>query len=134
MLLRFIRRCALRRHPLIRTKFQQTMLLASALSWALVTAMPVLNAHSAAQGVWENLCTLNGFKLVKIDDGKAVSAHGKPCPFAHFSSFHHLTLGAVSVIAQRCYLLIEQYHYFAENLRFKQPRTRAPPLSFGLTH
>lgn len=50
--------------------FHRLMLKLSLLSWLLVSLMPVLNVHGNAAGVWATLCTINGFELVKIEDGK----------------------------------------------------------------
>ncbi|OEF23891.1 hypothetical protein [Vibrio rumoiensis] len=98
--------------------------------WLLLAAMPVVNAHSGTNGVWETLCTLNGFKLVQIegeaDDIQPVA--GSHCVFAHllvtqaviakpyfiFQPFQHIRI-------QRNHVDIPSYHY-----RFEAP-PRAPP-------
>ena len=48
--------------------FKKLMLLASLLSWILVTVMPVINANNSV-GVWATLCTVNGLELVQIEAG-----------------------------------------------------------------
>ncbi|MDO6708931.1 hypothetical protein [Photobacterium sp. 1_MG-2023] len=66
------------------------MTIASFLSWLLIVAMPVVNAHHQPAGTWASLCTLGGFKLVKLDDG---TEQLKPdpqghCPIGVFSLAH----------------------------------------------
>ncbi len=110
-----------------RTRLYRGIWLTSVLCWALVFFMPVLNAHSSVQGVWENLCTLNGLKLVKIDDGKPELNTGKPCPFAHFSSFHYQAVSPQLATSRFHYISLSDYGFVAIFERFKQPVSRAPP-------
>jgi len=63
-----------------QTSFNFSMLLATALSWVLVTLMPVINAHGNSAGVWASLCTVNGFELVQIEEGEPILTKVKPCP------------------------------------------------------
>ncbi|WP_330960940.1 hypothetical protein [Photobacterium sp. 53610] len=66
------------------------MIIASLLSWLLIVAMPVVNAHNQPAGTWASLCTLGGFKLVKLADGKDQLKHDPQghCPIGMFSLAH----------------------------------------------
>ncbi|WP_367989630.1 hypothetical protein AB2S62_20675 [Vibrio sp. NTOU-M3] len=111
-----------------RVQNYRAMLLLSALSWALVTLMPVINAHGSSTGVWATLCTLNGFELVQIEEGEVnSSSHAKACPFGHFSSFHQDKLPTVHTSTNAVYAHARQYVYLALNIRFEQHIPRAPP-------
>ncbi|MGR5131024.1 hypothetical protein [Vibrio alfacsensis] len=106
------------------------MLFASALSWVLVTLMPVINAHGNSMGVWARLCTLYGFELVQVEEGdNAVIHKGKPCPFSHFSSFHHDSLPTTPILSRQSSLISDRYVFLALNVRFETPVSRAPPKS-----
>ncbi|EIJ2379469.1 hypothetical protein NMS00_002789 [Vibrio alginolyticus] len=106
------------------------MLFASALSWVLVTLMPVINAHGNSMGVWATLCTLNGFELVQIEEGdNSVSHKGKSCPFSHFSTFHHDTLPTTPILSRQSLVTSDSYAYLALSVRFETPVPRAPPVS-----
>ncbi|HHF3037271.1 TPA: hypothetical protein ACPJ07_001949 [Vibrio diabolicus] len=108
--------------------FYRSMLFASALSWVLVTLMPVINAHGNSMGVWATLCTLNGFELVQIEESdNAVSHKGKPCPFSHFSTFHHDTLPTTPILSRQSLVTSDSYAYLALSVRFETPVPRAPP-------
>ncbi|WP_070965856.1 hypothetical protein [Vibrio sonorensis] len=113
----------------IGSKFHFNMLLASALSWVLVTMMPVINAHGANAGVWATLCTVNGFELIQIEEGEAETHNGKPCPFSHFSSFHQDRLPTTLTLQQRGYAEYERYTFLALSVRYETHIPRAPPLS-----
>ncbi|HHX8582574.1 TPA: hypothetical protein ACVO3D_000980 [Vibrio diabolicus] len=108
--------------------FYRSMLFASALSWVLVTLMPVINAHGNSMGVWATLCTLNGFELVQIEESdNAVSHKGKLCPFSHFSTFHHDSLPTTPILPQLSLVISESYTFLALSVRFETPVPRAPP-------
>lgn len=117
----------------MRTSFKTMMLATSALSWLLVSLMPVINAHGSNAGVWETLCTVNGFKLVKLDTADTLQGtgkhDGKPCPFAHFSTFHHLTLNTSQTYAQTRFVGRLAYSLMARRVKFESPIPRAPPVS-----
>ena len=106
--------------------FKKSMLIASLLSWVLVTLMPVLNAHSSV-GVWATLCTVNGLELVQIEEGKPSTHEGKPCPFSHFSSFHKLKLLTVPVLVRIRVSTQSPYSFLAHNVRYQWQVPRAPP-------
>ncbi|OAJ95780.1 hypothetical protein [Vibrio bivalvicida] len=113
---------------MIRTSnFKRTMLIASALSWVLVTLMPVINAHGASAGVWATLCTINGFELVQVEEGKVETQHSKPCPFSHFSTFHQDTLPTPTHPRRSTIANIESYAFLALSERFQLAIPRAPP-------
>lgn len=104
------------------------MLTLSALSWVLVTLMPVINAHGSSADVWATLCTLNGFELVQIEKGKLAQPHGKPCPFSFFSTFHHDRLPTTQTLTPRLSRVIsDSYTFLALSVRFEKPTPRAPP-------
>ncbi|PKF49631.1 hypothetical protein [Enterovibrio nigricans] len=107
------------------------MLLASALSWVLVSLMPVINAHGSNAGIWERLCSVNGFKLVQVEGEDDVphngKHHGKPCPFSHFSSCHQLTLSAADSHTYVKFKGNPDYVLFVQRTKFTSPRVRAPP-------
>ncbi|KJY83883.1 hypothetical protein TW81_06035 [Vibrio galatheae] len=111
------------------SNFKRTMLIASALSWVLVTLMPVINAHGASAGVWATLCTINGFELIQIEEGKAETQHAKPCPFSHFSTFHQDTFPTPTHRQKEALANIESYTYLALSERFQLAIPRAPPLN-----
>lgn len=111
-------------------RFNQSMLLASALSWVLVTLMPVINAHGASAGVWATLCTVNGFKLVQIEEGKVETQHSKPCPFSHFSTFHQDSIPTPTFVTRHASTLIEPYAFLALSVRYQIAVPRAPPQPF----
>ncbi|MGY0072788.1 hypothetical protein [Vibrio proteolyticus] len=107
------------------------MLLASALSWALVTLMPVINAHGSQAGVWATLCTINGFELVQIEqDNRETQQHGKPCPFSHFSTFHQIKLPTTPLLTRLSYVISDRYTFLALSVRYERQVPRAPPISF----
>lgn len=110
------------------SNFKRTMLVASALSWVLVTLMPVINAHGASAGVWATLCTINGFELVQIEEGKVETQHSKPCPFSHFSTFHQDTVPTPTHFAKSTLAIVEGYAFLALSERFQLAIPRAPPL------
>ncbi|MGF1695348.1 hypothetical protein L4D20_02370 [Vibrio kyushuensis] len=110
------------------TKFNQSMLIASVLSWLLVSLMPVINAHGASAGVWATLCTLNGFELVQVEEGKIETQHSKPCPFSHFSRLHQDSISALQYSGRQIFASLEIYSYFVPNVRFQLAFTRAPPI------
>lgn len=93
--------------------------------------MPALNAHSGVNGVWETLCTLNGFKLVQVEgnDGDSQPASGAHCVFSYGVDLHTETLTPssthlpiVRVQAQTNQPSLYSYYY-----RFGSP-PRAPPV------
>jgi hypothetical protein len=106
--------------------FKKSMLLASLLSWVLVTLMPVLNANNSV-GVWATLCTVNGLELVQIEKGKPQSHEGKPCPFSHFSSFHDLALLTTPVLMGVSFSIQDHYSFLAYSIRHQWQVPRAPP-------
>lgn len=112
-------------HPTAR--LYQRLWITSVLCWALVSLMPVINAHSSAQGVWESLCTLNGFKLVKIDDGKLATQSSKPCPFGHFTSFHYQASSPAILPGRFQYSSAGEYVFLPASEKYKRPVSRAPP-------
>ncbi|EGR1071068.1 hypothetical protein FLL98_14575 [Vibrio cholerae] len=109
--------------------FHRLMLKLSLLSWLLVSLMPVLNAHGNAAGVWATLCTINGFELVKIEDGKPQTQHNKPCPFAHFSNFHHTELPTTQLPIRQTTAQVDGYTFLALSVRFESAVPRAPPVA-----
>ncbi len=112
----------------VKARFNRTMLVASALSWVLVTLMPVINAHGNSAGVWATLCTINGFEWVQVEEGKTDSpSHSKPCPFSHFSSFHQDTFPTTHPTRQTVCVSLERYTYLALSVRFERHIPRAPP-------
>lgn len=113
-------------------KWNKPMLFASALSWLLVTLMPVINAHGASAGVWATLCTVNGFELVQVEEGEPDNTHnGKPCPFSHFSSFHQDSLPTPLYFAQHSIAPLSHYTFLALSVRYEHAIVRAPPLYFS---
>ncbi|WP_017221239.1 hypothetical protein [Moritella dasanensis] len=106
--------------------FKKSMLLASLLSWVLVTLMPVLNANNSV-GVWATLCTVNGLELVQIEEGKPQTHEGKPCPFSHFSSFHDFALLTAPTLVGVSFSIQEHYSFLAHSLRYQWQVPRAPP-------
>lgn len=109
------------------TSFNRSMLLATALSWVLVTLMPVINAHGNSAGVWASLCTLNGFELVQIEEGKPETHSGKPCPFSHFSSFHSDELLTTLLPTRLSFIVEHNYAFLALSTRYVRQAPRAPP-------
>ncbi|MEZ8824603.1 hypothetical protein AB6E04_09585 [Vibrio amylolyticus] len=107
--------------------FNRIMLIASTLCWVLVSVMPVINAHGASAGVWATLCTINGFELVQIEEGKQETQHGKPCPFGHFSPFHHDSLAAVHPLSIHLFDALDVYTDFVQSNRYQLAPVRAPP-------
>ncbi|MCZ4292604.1 hypothetical protein [Vibrio sinaloensis] len=107
--------------------FKRSMLIASALSWVLVTLMPVINAHGANAGVWATLCTINGFELVQVEEGTVETQHSKPCPFSHFSSFHQDSLPTPQHARRSTLATMDSYTYLALSERFQFAIPRAPP-------
>jgi hypothetical protein len=108
--------------------FYRSMLFVSALSWALVTLMPVINAHGNSMGVWATLCTLNGFELIQVEEGdNSVTHKGKPCPFSYFSPFHHDSLPTTPLLLRLSSVISERYTFLALSVRFETPVPRAPP-------
>ncbi|MBW3695646.1 hypothetical protein EK599_08060 [Vibrio sp. T187] len=110
-----------------RTSFNYSMLLATALSWVLVTLMPVINAHGNSAGVWATLCTVNGFELVQVEEGQPETHSGKPCPFSHFSTFHQDELPTTLLATRLSFVVSERYAFLALSERFKKQVPRAPP-------
>lgn len=108
-------------------KFKRNMLIASALSWALVASMPIINAHGASNGIWAMLCTINGFELVQVKPGELKSPHSKACPFTYFSSFHQHSLPTPLHIAATTLALVTTYAFLALSERFQLAIPRAPP-------
>ncbi|GAM53993.1 hypothetical protein JCM19231_3513 [Vibrio ishigakensis] len=107
------------------------MLLISALSWVLVTLMPVINAHGSNAGVWASLCTLNGFKLVQIEEANPhTQQHAKPCPFSYFSSFHQHKLKLTLPRESQSLVVDGEYSHPSLAVRFEQHTPRAPPSLF----
>ncbi|MBD8513564.1 hypothetical protein KCG43_15890 [Photobacterium sp. WH24] len=104
------------------------MIVASFLSWLLLIAMPVVNAHHQPAGTWASLCTLGGFKLVKLADGKDQLKHDTQghCPIGVFSLAHiderWLGLGEPGLAqpANTYQFTPRQWHYFLSP-------SRAPP-------
>ncbi|MCG6263036.1 hypothetical protein K6U64_08100 [Vibrio vulnificus] len=113
------------------SSFHRSMLVATALSWVLVTLMPVINAHGSSAGVWATLCTVNGFELVQIEEGEEeVPTHsGKPCPFSHFSTFHQDSLPTALVLTRRSLVISDRYTFLALSVRFERQVPRAPPFT-----
>lgn len=109
-------------------RFNRIMLLTSALSWVLVSLMPVINAHGNTAGVWATLCTINGFELVQIEEGKVQTQHTKPCPFAHFSTFHQDSLPTTPLLTRLNLFVSYSYTFLALSVRFEIQVPRAPPL------
>ncbi|WP_394252221.1 hypothetical protein [Vibrio profundi] len=116
-----------------KTPFNFSMLFASALSWLLVTLMPVINAHGNSAGVWATLCTVNGFELVQVEEGQPETHNGKPCPFSHFSTFHHDELPTTLLATRHSLIVSDSYAFLALSERFKKQAPRAPP-SFLLSY
>lgn len=106
--------------------FKKSMLLLSLLSWVLVTLMPIMNANSGV-GVWAKLCTVNGIKLVQVEEGKPEVHQGKPCPFSHYSSFHHLDIFTAPVLLRSQLASPERYAFVPQRLRYQWQVPRAPP-------
>ena len=112
--------------------FYRSMLVTSALSWVLVTLMPVINAHGNSMGVWATLCTLNGFELVQIEEGdNSVSHKGKPCPFSHFSTFHHDTLPTTPILSRQSLVISDSYAFLALSERYTRQAPRGPPFDIA---
>lgn len=113
--------------------FYRSMLSVSALSWVLVTLMPVINAQGNSMGVWATLCTLNGFELVQIEEGDNFISHkGKPCPFGHFSTFHHDTLPTTPILSRLSSVISDSYTSLALSGRFETPAPMVSILKHGL--
>ena len=110
-----------------RTSFNLSMLLATALSWALVTLMPVINAHGNSAGVWASLCTVNGFELVQIEEGEPNTHKGKPCPFSHFSTFHQDELPTTLLTTRLSFIVSDSYAFLALSERYSRHAPRGPP-------
>ncbi|MEF1311204.1 hypothetical protein QTO01_13940 [Vibrio mytili] len=109
--------------------FHRLMMKLSLLSWLLVSLMPVLNAHGNTAGVWASLCTINGFELVKIEDGKPQTQHSKPCPFGHFSNFHHSEFPTTRLPIRPATAQVDGYTFLALSVRFERAVPRAPPFA-----
>ncbi|WP_319534479.1 hypothetical protein [uncultured Vibrio sp.] len=109
--------------------FHHLMLILSLLCWLLVSIMPVLNAHSNVAGVWTTLCTINGFELVKVEDGKPQTQHSKPCPFAYFSNFHTTELLPTLIPIRQTTAQTNGYTFLALSARFESAIPRAPPVA-----
>lgn len=111
--------------------FQQQMLLASALSWLLVTLMPVINAHGSSVGVWVRLCTINGFEYVQVETTQSTAEpttqHSKPCPFTHYSNFHHFSTSPTLYFTRTLIVRDAEYAFLALSGRFELAIPRAPP-------
>ncbi|MBD1558725.1 hypothetical protein HC752_17475 [Vibrio sp. S9_S30] len=104
------------------------MLFACALSWVLVTLMPVINAHGSNAGVWAMLCTVNGLERVQIEEGQEFQTHNsKPCPFSHYSTFHHSHLPTTPIFQLFRFAMESQYVFLARNVRYQWQTPRAPP-------
>ncbi|MDP2572225.1 hypothetical protein Q8W40_08535 [Vibrio penaeicida] len=115
-----------------RSPMNKSMLFACALSWVLVTLMPVINAHGSNAGVWAMLCTVNGFELVQVEEGQEVKTHsGKPCPFSHYSTFHHSHLPTTPIFQLLSFAIESQYVFLALNVRYQWQIPRAPPISIS---
>lgn len=117
----------MRHTPFTFSVFNKSMLLATALSWVLVTLMPIINAHGNSAGVWATLCTLNGFELVQVEEGTAETHSGKPCPFSHFSPFFDNKLPSTLLTTRLSLIVSERYAFLALSERFKKQIPRAPP-------
>ncbi|MDA0149613.1 hypothetical protein [Vibrio sp. LaRot3] len=113
-------------------RLYSSFILATALSWSLVVAMPVINAHGQSAGVWATLCTINGFELVQVEEGHSIKPHGKPCPFGHFT---YLEIGSISpVVIDRVVTLSTAFSTTILTLssRYKSAFPRAPPYSSSI--
>lgn len=119
-----------------RRHFYRVMLSTSALSWLLITLMPVLNAHSGHQNIWETFCHVAGLEFeaahmpgeqVHPKLTKVHAQHGKPCPCAHFSNFHYASLTTTQSIAKRAAISAELYSFGLITGRFELSIPRAPP-------
>ncbi|WGY44769.1 DUF2946 family protein [Vibrio sp. ABG19] len=117
-------------------RFHRIMICTSALSWLLVTLMPVLNAHSGQQNIWQTFCVLAGgdVEMAHPSEGhthpkhtKVHSQHGKPCPCAHFSNFHYAGLTTIQSVASRSLFTAERYAFTVRKQRFGLSIPRAPP-------
>lgn len=108
--------------------FKRIMLFASALSWVLVSLMPIINAHGASAGIWATLCTINGFELVQIEEGKGQTQHNKPCPFSHFSCFHQVYFPTGQHERRIALAQFDTYTFLALSERFQLAIPRAPPI------
>lgn len=122
------------------SRFHRIMLSTSALSWLLVTLMPVLNAHSGRQNIWETFCHVAGLEIAAAhmpgDQAhpkltKVHAQHGKPCPCAHFSNFHYASLTTTQSNAKRAAFSADLYTFGLAMVRFELSIPRAPP--FGKT-
>ncbi|GAB2652107.1 hypothetical protein [Vibrio panuliri] len=113
--------------PRHRNGFQQQMLLASALSWALVTLMPVINAHGANAGVWARLCTINGFEYVQVEQATPPVQHSKPCPFAYFAISSDFSTTPTLYFKRSRFVGDTDYAFLALSERFEPAIPRAPP-------
>ena len=90
--------------------------------------MPVINAHGTNAGVWESICTLNGFKLVKVS-GEEISgsSHGNQCPFSYYTSFYLGALhSAVSLLVQKV-SVSDSYSFTVLFHRYVFSSPRSPP-------
>lgn len=98
------------------------------LSWLLVSLMPVMNAHGSNAGLWESICTLNGFKLVKVGgEETSGSSHGTQCPFGHYTPFHLSTLhSAISLVVRKANVS-DGYSFTALSHRYVLSSPRSPP-------
>ncbi len=110
-----------------QTSFNYSMLWATALSWMLITLMPVINAHGNSAGVWATLCTVNGFELVQVEEGEPQTHDGKPCPFSHFSSFHHDEIPTALLTTRLSLIVSDSYAFLALSEAFKRHSPRGPP-------
>lgn len=117
-------------------RFHRIMICTSALSWLLVTMMPVLNAHSGQHNIWQAFCVLAGVDIatahssegqVHSKHSKVHSQHGKPCPCAHFSNFHYAGLTAIWSNATRASITAELHTVTLPVQRFGLSVARAPP-------
>lgn len=113
-----------------RTPYIRTMFLASLLSWFVLVAMPVVNAHNQPVGVWASLCTLSGFKLVKLADGQTQQfqhdTHGQ-CPIGLFSLAHADDRWLDPGVKHQ-ELAPYRYHFTPQGWEYAFFITRAPPV------
>ncbi|UXI02544.1 hypothetical protein [Photobacterium sp. TY1-4] len=116
----------------MRKSFIRMMFAASLLSWGLLVAMPVVNAHNQPAGTWASLCTLTGFKLVKLADSESQLQHDTQshCPIGLFSLAHaespRLELGVAG--RER---IVSLYHFAPQPWPFSWFSSRAPPFTFS---
>ncbi|MGF1763188.1 DUF2946 family protein [Aliivibrio kagoshimensis] len=102
-------------------------LLAFALSWLLIISMPVINAHSAAAGHWETICTVKGFQLIQVDQSPTQPSHSIECPFSHYiSTFSDTTPTFISNVTLSLVITVA-YHSIIDRTRYLHRTPRAPP-------